>query len=89
MENVEVPLVYAGISRADRHIRAREVLEQVGLGEDVYKRQAFTIPGSVAEQRQVGLGHGNLGARLLSEDTTCLSLIHISNGHTIANCTNL
>ena len=31
MENVEVPLVYAGISRADRHIRAREVLEQVGL----------------------------------------------------------
>ena len=31
MENVEVPLVYAGISRADRHVRAREVLEQVGL----------------------------------------------------------
>ena len=28
--------------------------------------EAFTIPGSVAEQRQVGLGHGNLGARLLS-----------------------
>ena len=33
MENVEVPLVYAGISRAERHIRAREVLEQVGLGD--------------------------------------------------------
>lgn len=33
MENVEVPLVYAGISRADRHVRAREVLEQVGLGD--------------------------------------------------------
>ena len=35
--------------------------------------EAFTIPGSVAEQRQVGLGHGNLGARLLSEDTTCFA----------------
>ena len=33
MENVEVPLVYAGISRTERHIRAREVLEQVGLGD--------------------------------------------------------
>ncbi len=31
MENVEVPLVYAGISRAERHIRAREVLEQLSL----------------------------------------------------------
>ena len=33
MENVEVPLVYAGVSRAERHARAREVLEQVGLGD--------------------------------------------------------
>ena len=32
MENVEVPLVYAGIGRAERHARAKEVLEQVGLG---------------------------------------------------------
>ena len=31
--------------------------------------EAFTIPGSVAEQRKVGLGHGNLGAMLLHEDT--------------------
>ena len=38
MENVEVPLVYAGISRADRHIRAREVLEQVGLGDQLKNR---------------------------------------------------
>ena len=37
--------------------------------------EAFTIPGSVAEQRQVGLGHGNLGARLLSEDTTCFAFL--------------
>ena len=33
LENVEVPLVYAGIPRAERHRRAREVLEQVGLGD--------------------------------------------------------
>ena len=37
--------------------------------------QAFCIPGSVADQRQVGLGHGNLGARLLSEDTTCFAFL--------------
>ena len=37
--------------------------------------EAFTIPGSVAEQRNVGLGHGNLGARLLSEDTTCFAFL--------------
>ena len=33
MENVEVPLVYAGVPRAERHARAREVLDQVGLGD--------------------------------------------------------
>ena len=38
MENVEVPLVYAGISRAERHKRAREVLEQVGLGDKLKNR---------------------------------------------------
>ena len=37
--------------------------------------EAFTIPGSVAEQRKVGLGHGNLGAMLLSEDTTCFCFL--------------
>ena len=38
MENVEVPLVYAGVSRAERHARAREVLEQVGLGNKLKNR---------------------------------------------------
>ena len=33
--NVEVPLVYAGVPRAERHRRAREVMEQVGLGDKV------------------------------------------------------
>ena len=37
--------------------------------------EAFTVPGSVAEQRQVGLGHGNLGAMLLHEDTHCFAFL--------------
>ena len=37
--------------------------------------EAFTIPGSVAEQRQVGLGHGNLGAMLLDEKTQCFAFL--------------
>ena len=37
--------------------------------------QAFCIPGSVADQRQVGLGHGNLGAMLLHEDTHCFAFL--------------
>ncbi len=42
------------------------------LGEGL---QAFCIPGSVAEQRNVGLGHGNLGAMLLSEETKCFAFL--------------
>ncbi|MBE6763956.1 MAG: GGGtGRT protein [Ruminococcaceae bacterium] len=37
--------------------------------------QAFTVPGSVAEQRKVGLGHGNLGKMLLSEETECFAFL--------------
>ena len=37
--------------------------------------EAFTIPGSVAEQRKVGLGHGNLGAMLLNDDTKCFAFL--------------
>ena len=37
--------------------------------------QAFCIPGSVADQRQVGLGHGNLGAMLLDEKTQCFAFL--------------
>ena len=37
--------------------------------------EAFTVPGSVAEQRHVGLGHGNLGAMLLHEDTHCFAFL--------------
>jgi len=37
--------------------------------------QAFCIPGSVAEQRLVGLGHGNLGKMLLSKETKCFAFL--------------
>ena len=37
--------------------------------------QAFCIPGSVADDRKVGLGHGNLAARLLSEETECFAFL--------------
>ncbi len=49
---------------------ASEAAEKIGVG-----LQAFCIPGSVAEQRNVGLGHGNLGARLLSEETQCFAFL--------------
>ena len=42
------------------------------LGEGL---QAFCIPGSVADQRKVGLGHGNLGKMLLEEDTKCFCFL--------------
>ena len=37
--------------------------------------QAFCVPGSVAEDRKVGLGHGNLGAMLLGDDTECFAFL--------------
>ncbi len=49
---------------------AFEAAECIGKG-----LQAFCIPGSVAEQRKVGLGHGNLGAMLLKEETKCFAFL--------------
>lgn len=50
--------------------KAADAAEAIGLG-----LQAFCIPGSVAEQRNVGLGHGNLGAMLLREETDCFCFL--------------
>ncbi|MGN0796062.1 MAG: GGGtGRT protein [Christensenellales bacterium] len=50
--------------------KADEAAEAIGEG-----LQSFCIPGSVAEQRQVGLGHGNLAAMLLREDTKCFAFL--------------
>ena len=49
---------------------AVEAAEAIGLG-----LQAFCIPGSVADDRKVGLGHGNLAARLLKEETKCFAFL--------------
>jgi hypothetical protein len=49
---------------------AKEAAAAIGIG-----LQAFCIPGSVAEDRKVGLGHGNLGAMLLDEDTKCFAFL--------------
>lgn len=49
---------------------AAEAAEYIGKG-----LQAFCIPGSVADQRKVGLGHGNLGAMLLNENTKCFAFL--------------
>ncbi len=49
---------------------AADASEAIGIG-----LQAFCIPGSVAETRKVGLGHGNLGAMLLREETDCFCFL--------------
>ena len=49
---------------------AADAAEAIGLG-----LQSFCIPGSVADQRKVGLGHGNLAAKLLREDTKCFAFL--------------
>ena len=50
--------------------RAADAAAAIGEG-----LQAFCIPGSVADQRKVGLGHGNLGKMLLEEDTKCFCFL--------------
>ena len=49
---------------------ASEAAEKIGIG-----LQAFCVPGSVADQRAVGLGHGNLAAMLLREETKCFCFL--------------
>ena len=50
--------------------RAADAAAAIGEG-----LQAFCIPGSVADQRKVGLGHGNLGKMLLEETTDCFCFL--------------
>ena len=49
---------------------AAEAAKMIGVG-----LQSFCIDGSVAEDRKVGLGHGNLGAMLLSDDSKCFAFL--------------
>ena len=50
--------------------KASDAAEAIGIG-----LQSFCIPGSVAEDRKVGLGHGNLAAMLLREETKCFAFL--------------
>ena len=49
---------------------AADAAEAIGIG-----LQSFCIPGSVADDRKVGLGHGNLGAMLLRDETKCFCFL--------------
>ena len=51
-------------------VKATNAAEAIGEG-----LEAFCIPGSVAEQRNVGLGHGNLAAMLLKDETDCFCFL--------------
>ena len=50
--------------------KAKDAAAAIGIG-----LQSFCIPGSVAENRKVGLGHGNLGAMLLDDATECFAFL--------------
>ena len=63
-------IVGAAIAIKDGVKTAAEAAEKIGVG-----LQSFCIPGSVADDRKVGLGHGNLGAMLLREETKCFAFL--------------
>lgn len=58
------------IALKENNAKAADAAVSIGLG-----LQAFCIPGSVAEQRDVGVGHGNLGSMLLKEETDCFCFL--------------
>ena len=62
--------VGAAIALKKNVTTAAEAAEAIGIG-----LQAFCIDGSVAEDRKVGLGHGNLGAMLLRDETKCFAFL--------------
>ena len=62
--------VGAAIALKKNVATAADAAEAIGVG-----LQAFCIPGSVAEDRKVGLGHGNLGAMLLRDETKCFAFL--------------
>lgn len=60
----------AAIAIKSNRTKAYEAAEAIGEG-----LQAFCIPGSVADDRKVGLGHGNLASMLLKEETKCFAFL--------------
>ena len=62
--------VGAALALKNNAKNAAEAAKWIGVG-----LQSFCIPGSVADDRKVGLGHGNLGAMLLSDETKCFCFL--------------
>ncbi len=63
-------LLGAAIAIKKRQSQASEIAQTLGIG-----LQSFCIPGSVADDRKVGLGHGNLASMLLQEETRCFAFL--------------
>lgn len=63
-------IIGAAIAIKSGATNAADAAEKIGVG-----LQSFCIPGSVADQREVGLGHGNLAAMLLREETKCFCFL--------------
>jgi hypothetical protein len=63
-------VVGAAIAIKKNCVKAADAAEAIGIG-----LQAFCIPGSVADDRKVGIGHGNLAAMLLREETKCFAFL--------------
>ena len=63
-------IVGAAIAIKQGQTNAAEIAATLGIG-----LQSFCIPGSVADDRKVGIGHGNLGAMLLREETKCFAFL--------------
>jgi hypothetical protein len=63
-------MVGAALALKNKAKSAAEAAEWIGKG-----LQSFCIPGSVADDRKVGIGHGNLGAMLLNENTKCFCFL--------------
>ena len=62
--------VGAALALKNKAANAAEAAKWIGVG-----LQSFCIPGSVADDRKVGFGHGNLGAMLLSDETKCFCFL--------------
>ena len=60
----------AAIALKSGRTKAKDAAQAIGEG-----LQAFCIPGSVADDRKVGLGHGNLASMLLDENTKCFAFL--------------
>ncbi len=63
-------VVGAALAIKNKAKNAADAAKWIGVG-----LQSFCIPGSVADDRKVGLGHGNLGAMLLTESTKCFAFL--------------